>query len=323
MREPAFVSAVVYTRNEEQTVEQFLTRLDTFLGETFDAHEIIVVNDLSQDRTRDVLKRAADTIKGNLTLITLSRRHGLELGILAGLDRSVGDFVFELESTEEDFPLELLLELYKKACTGYDIVAASPSRTPLASRFFYKLVSQASYLDLNLSTETARVVSRRALNAMLNLREKVRYRKALYAFTGYARTQVTYEPKQSRSRRLNRETITLALDIMVSFSDWGLRVAHTLSFVFLAFSVGMGIYVGYNWAFRDVVEGWTTIMAMLSLGFSGIFFILGLHGEYITRILTEVQNRPLYTVLESVVIAAKSVKQPEHGAPAEREAESA
>ncbi|MNC27009.1 putative glycosyltransferase [compost metagenome] len=218
--------------------------------------------------------------------------------MMAGLNKSMGDFVFEIESLDLDFDVEILYEMYKTSTSkGFDIVAAASDQTGWKSRAFYKLINKVSYLNLSLSTETIRLVTRRALNAMQNLKEKVRYRKALYELTGYSKTLIHYKAvNKSHTRKVNRENISTAMDVLISFSNFGLRAAHILTFSFFVFSLLMGGYALYNYFFnKSVVEGWTTLMILMSLGFAGLFFIGGVIGEYISRILIEIQNRPFYS----------------------------
>jgi glycosyltransferase involved in cell wall biosynthesis len=221
VKEKVFVSAVLYVHNERDTVLEGLLKLDSKFNELFQNYEIIIVNDASNDGTMEVIRHNADKINSNMTVITLSRKHGVESGIMAGLIKSMGDFVFEFETTKNDFPLDLIHTIYKTALTGFDIVVASVSTgIPWTSKVFYKLVNKITYLQLDLRSESARMVSRRAMNAMLNLKEKVRYRKALYAYTGYSKKVIIYEPnsKHNSARAgLNRENISTAFDYQLFF----------------------------------------------------------------------------------------------------------
>ncbi|GLI09886.1 glycosyl transferase [Paenibacillus tyrfis] len=300
MKEQVFVSAVLYVHNEYETVRQGIIDLDLILGGMFQYYEIVVVNDASTDLTLEKIREVSKEVNGNMIVISLSRKHGIEKGMTAGLIKSMGDFVFEFETTKFDFSSDIIPNLYRTALTGFDIVVVSPSTgLPWTSKMFYKFVNKISYLELDLRTESTRVVSRRALNAMLNLKEKVRYRKALYAYTGYSKKVLTYQSliKQHSARSgINRENISTAFDVIVSFSNIGLKLSHYLSIVFLLFSLFMAGYALFNYFFnKNIVEGWTTLMILISFGFTGLFFIVGMLGEYISRILIEIQNRPSYT----------------------------
>jgi glycosyltransferase involved in cell wall biosynthesis len=298
VKEEVFVSAVVYVRDDQDSVVEGLGQIDSVFSDMYKNYEIILINDASNDQTLERAREIKERISGNLTIISLSRKHGIEKAMNAGLIKSIGDFVFEFESTKINYNLELIPQLFKKAQTGIDIVVASPSTgLPLTSKLFYKIINKVSYLQLDLRTESIRIVSRRALNAMLNLREKVRYRKALYAYSGYKKHVIDYAPlSMSKKSEINRENISTAFDVMVSFSNIGLKVSHYLSIIFLLFSLFMAGYAFYNYFFnQNVVEGWTTLMILISFGFTGLFFIVGMLGEYISRILIEIQNRPFYT----------------------------
>ncbi|MDQ0890933.1 glycosyltransferase involved in cell wall biosynthesis [Paenibacillus sp. V4I9] len=315
MKEQVFISAIVYVRDEENSVVDGLEQLNASLATTFKNYEIILINDASGDATLTNARKVIESILGNLTIINLSRPHGIEKAMNAGLVKSIGDFIFEIENINFDYSLEIIHSLFKTAISGNDIVAASPN-TGLSwpSKLFYKLINNFSYLKLDLKTESIRIVSRRALNAMLNLKEKVRYRKALYAYTGFKKYLIAYDPiykVKSDKSKLNRENISTAFDVIVSFSNIGLKISHYLSIAFLLFSLFMAGYALYNYFFnKNIVQGWTTLMILISFGFTGLFFIVGMLGEYISRILIEIQNRPFYTT--SSIEMYKPVKYVNH-----------
>ncbi|MFW5437709.1 glycosyltransferase [Paenibacillus apiarius] len=300
MKEQVFVSIVIYTHNDEATIQDTLINVDQAVDHAFKNYEIIVVNDCSEDNTLEIAREAIKYMRGDTSIINLSRKHGVEHAMMAGLNRSMGDFVYEIESAVIDYHIELIRDMFKTATKGgFDIVAATSGHISWKSKLFYKLLNKVSYLQLSLSTETVRLVTRRALNSMLSLKEKVRYRKALYEYTGYSKKLITYKSISKhnlKTKQLNRENVSLAIDALVSFSNFGLKMSHILSSLFFVFSIFMGSYALYNYFFnKSVVQGWTTLMILISFGFAGIFFIVGILGEYISRILVELQNRPFYS----------------------------
>jgi dolichol-phosphate mannosyltransferase len=305
VKHQAFVSLVLYVRNEGNTVAPFLREIDRVLDDTFEFHEIIVVDDASTDDTGEAAAEVARELSGSITILELARPHRVEAGIIAGLERAVGDFVFELESSRVDFELGLLREMFDLASTGIDIVGAGSQQESRRSKRFYRILNRFSNLGVELATERIRLVSRRALNAMLALKEKVRYRKALYALTGFPHRRLTYRPAESgrtTDRPLSRETAWLALDILLSFSSFGLRVAHILSLIFASFSILVILYtIGAYLFLEEVAAGWTTLMIVVSLGLAGLFLMLGIIGEYLARILVEVRGRPLYALRSAKV----------------------
>lgn len=310
MKEQVFVSVVLYVHNEQDLIKKALLNIDKTMSKTFYNYEIIVINDASNDLTLQEIRSASENIESTLIVLNLARKHGIEKAMMAGLIKSMGDFVYELEGSSIDFNFEKIVEMYQTALKGSDIVVLTPSLNPSwTSKMFYKLINKISYLNLDLTTETARLVSRRALNAMLNLKEKVRYRKALYSYTGYSKKSILYAPNNNvaaQVKKFNSENIGTAFDIIVSFSNLGLKFAHYLSIIFFVFSMFMGGYALYNYIFNAyVVQGWTTLMILISAGFAGLFFIVGMLGEYISRILIEIQDRPAYTTNSTEVIKSK------------------
>ncbi|MBI1910712.1 MAG: glycosyltransferase [Deltaproteobacteria bacterium] len=301
MKYQIFVSFIVYVHNGEGKAARFLKTCDSYLHNNFESYEIVLVNDGSTDNTIAEVESVMKDVKGNAILINLPWKHGVEPAMTAGLHRSVGDFVFERDNLEIDFSEELLVRLYETATLGFDIVSAAPN-APLSftSKMFYKFINRVSYVNLNMSSETIRLASRRSLNAMLNLKEKFRYRKALYLLTGYPNKSIAYEQipgYKGTKKRVEQENIDLALDVVIGFSNIGIKAIHLLSALLFLFSIGVAGFTIYNYLFvKDIVEGWASILLFLSSVFSGLFFILGILGEYILRILNEVKGRPYYTI---------------------------
>jgi polyisoprenyl-phosphate glycosyltransferase len=311
-----FVSVVVYTRDEPGAAAAFVQQFGPWLARRFSLYEIVLVDDASHSLSPAL--RTAEEHGVNVVAIELSRRHGVEPGIKAGLDRAMGDWVYELETAAVDFPPDLLLRMYESAGDGFDIVTASGDDGSRRSRLFYRFVNHYADLDTPLRTERVRLTSRRTLNAMLGMREKVRYRKALYAVLGHRREHLRYTPTSApRGRQLDRETSSLAFDILLSFSGFGLRLAHRLSLLFGAFSVSAIGYAVLVFVFKDgVIAGWTTLTVLISGGFAGLFLMLGVLGEYLARILVEVRGRPHYSIRSTAVHTPSGPNIPAQAPPA-------
>jgi len=302
MKEKPFISIVVYLHNHQDEIVDFLKIMDTTLNKNFEAYEFILVNDYSTDQTLERAKEAVKNVQSSVSIVNLTRKHDIEIAMLAGDDKSIGDYIFEMDSPIIDYPLELIFELYKIAITGYDIVAAVPNMpVKLSQRLFYKLINKLSHLDLSLTLESFRIISRRALNSILNITEKTRYRKGLHSYIGFSKTRIRYNKINDKSTIIERglsEKLSFGLDIIVSFTKLGLIIALYLSMILFLFSLSMGIYALYDYFFMENVAGtgWASTIAFLAIGFSGVFFILGMIANYASKILVEVQNRPLYNI---------------------------
>jgi len=222
MKEKKIISAVAYLYNDEETVLDFLKNLDGYLFEKFENYEIILVNDRSTDRTVEIIDKNKSALRSeSVIILNLAWHHGLEPAMLAGTEMSIGDYVFEFDSTSVDYTFETLNEIYDKAANGFDIVGAYPDGPQkTTSRLFYAFLKKVSYLNLELNTENLKIVSRRALNRVLDLREKTRYRKALYRYSGFPSASVKYSPVRTpeRVKRSLSERVTLSLFLSCGFS---------------------------------------------------------------------------------------------------------
>jgi polyisoprenyl-phosphate glycosyltransferase len=299
-REKRFISFVVCVGDEERTADTFLSELIRIAEEMFESWELIVVLNGSPDGTGRAIRETVKSSAG-VILITLAWRHDEELAMLAGTDFAIGDLIYEIESTYRDWPLEILATLYERCLAGNDIVSAAPDRPlSLGSKLFYYLLRKMSYLNLELTTEELRLVSRRSLNAVLSAKETTRYRKALYKSSGFPCATVTYKPLHEKRKRpqdglFNR--IGTAFDVLISFSSFGYNIGILFSILFLILSVGIGIFAIDRYLVRkEIASGWTTLSLFLSFGFSGIFLVLGLLGKYLSMALIELQQRSPYRV---------------------------
>lgn len=312
-KDPKVVSIVVRVHNDERRVASFLRTIDAYFAERFANYEFVVADDQSTDRTADVVAEVATELHGSLTLLRLANRHGRELSMVAALERAMGDFLFELEDVQIDYPLDVLGRMYDTALSGYDIVGATPKRLPIRLRVFYWLCNRLSRYEPGLTYEHIRVVSRRAVDAMVQLRERVRYREVLYRYTGYRQTRLTYEGT-GRWRFAGRDSLSFALDVLLSFTDAGVRTAHALSVLFLIGAGGGVIWTIVRSLLSDSLPPWwMDIGIMLALGFGGVYLLLGIIGEYLARILAEVRSRPLYTLDKTqslVVTPTESAREP-------------
>jgi len=301
MKEKNFVSLVVCVRNDENYIVDFIKKIDEFLYSNFDSFEIIIVNNCSTDNTILQIKNINKDLHSNIVVINLSWVHDIEQAMLAGSQLAIGDYVYEFDLPILDFPVHFMKDIYDKSMTGCDIVGAIPrNRVSFISKIFYKVLNKFSYLNLDLKTERFHLISRRALNKAMDLKEKFRYRKALYKYSGYLYSFVEYEA-DGVSIATNKKTffqrLSLAVMILFSFSDVGLKISIFFSIFFLLISVLIGAYSLFVYFyFNFVVQGWTTTMLFLSFSFSGIFFVLVILGKYLTMIMEHLQNRPDYFV---------------------------
>lgn len=298
-KEKNFISVVAYLKNNENDIQNFALKLDELLKDKFEAYEFVFVNDNSDDKTKSKLKEISDSLNGNVVVIDLAYSHGLEVAMLAGVDFAIGDFVFEFDTVKINYNLEDVLNIYYKSLEGFDIVAATPKDLKSkSSKIFYSLLNSVSYRKMDLTTEVFRVVSRRALNRVLKNKEKLRYRKALYHYSGFNTFIYQYQTINGEKIDSNlslKEKINLGLDVLVNFSDIGIKIAINISILFLMITIFTLGYTVYSYFTVDKIQsGWTTMMLFMSISFSGIFFVLAILAKYMTITMTEIKDRPSY-----------------------------
>ena len=295
MKSHKFVSVVIRCRNAEHRIPRFLAAVDDHFNERFDAYEIVVVDDASSDRSTEVVKTVAPTLHCPVSVVQLAHFHGVESAMVAGLDRAMGDFVFEFDDTYLDYPFEVLDRMYDSAVNGFDVVAAAPDRLGWGLRAFYAVCNRFSRIQPPLSYERLRVSSRRALDAMLHQRERIRDRQVLYRYTGYRYLRLDYPADRSAGHR-PRTSLRFGLDVFFSFTDAGVRISRAL-FLFFAVVAAVAIvlsiiaYINDRETPSDLV-----IASIIAVGFAGLYFGLAVVGEYAARILAEVRSRPIYTM---------------------------
>jgi glycosyltransferase involved in cell wall biosynthesis len=295
VKQHKFISVVIRCHNAQQRIPSFLATVDNHFNERFDAYEIVVVDDASSDRSTEAVKAVAPTLHCALSLVELAHFHGIEAAMVAGLDRAMGDFVFEFDDTFTDYPFEVLDRMYESAVSGFDVVAAAPSNLGWGLRAFYAVCNWFSGIQPPLSYERLRVSSRRALDAMLHQRERIRDRQVLYRYTGYRYLRLEYPADRSAGHRPTT-SLRFGLDVFFSFTDAGVRISRALFLFFTAVSA-LSIVASIIAFVSDKETPWELVItAILAVGFAGLYFVLAVVGEYAARILAEVRSRPIYTM---------------------------
>ncbi len=302
-KEANFVSVIGYLHDGEHCVQDFLKKVDGVMRTHFFQYEIILVDDCCRDKSvenvRSFVDQNAQTIP--VTIVTMSVRQGVELAMNAGVDLAIGDFLFEFDSLEIDYDPNLIFEAYQKALSGYDIVSVGPkSNRNLSSSFFYKVFNASSGSRYPIQTDVFRVLSRRAINRVHAISPTPAYRKAAYAASGL-KAYAMREESIPHMRDVNESLrFSLAVDSLVLYTNAGYKlscgIAGLMLFAtLLEFVYTLVIYLGGG----KPIEGWTTTMLVLTLGFFGVFLILAIVLRYLT-LLVDLTFRHQRYLVESV-----------------------
>lgn len=300
-KEKNFVSAVVYVHNNENELGDFIDRLYKQLEDNFLKFEIICVNDSSSDDSIAVVKeKASGLAKGVISIINMSFYQGLELSMNAGVDLSIGDFVFEFDSVASETPVEKLMDVYFKSLKGYDIVSLSPVETAgIDSKLFYDLFNSCSNKNYNINTESYHIISRRAINRCQSLSKTIPYRKAVYADCGLKIANIKADFKMSSAERNRNKRIDTAIDALILFTSAATKMNLYIMGLFMLACIAVVTYVVYIYISGDPVSGWTTTMLFMSFGFLSIFVVLAIMMKYMSVIIDLVFKNKTY-VTESI-----------------------
>lgn len=311
MPDRGLVSVVVPVFNEEDNVSVFHERM-TSVADTLRALELdlelIFVDDGSTDDSLPRLLRIADA-DDRVKIVKLARNFGHQVAITAGMDHARGDCVVVIDADLQD-PPEVIPRMVEKWREGHDVVYGVRSRRAGESTLklatasaFYRILRAMTKVDIPVDVGDFRLMSRRATDQLKGMREQDRFVRGLVSWIGFDQTGVEYEREArfaGETKYPFRKMFKFALDGITSFSTVPLRLATWLgyaasvfAFVYLA-SVFVQKWMG------QTVDGWATIMvAMLFLGGTQLI-CLGIMGEYLGRIFTEIKGRPLYVVEEVV-----------------------
>ena len=301
-KEKNFISAVVYIHNAEDQVPGFLSAIIKALEDNFEHSEMICVNDASNDGSYEAIKAVSEAADStSISIINMSYYHGLELSMNAGVDLSIGDFVFEFDSTTLDFNPELISKVYHRSLEGFDIVSASPDKhEKLSSRLFYQVFNRFAPFPYEMATERFRILSRRVINRIGSMNRVILYRKALYMNCGLKTDTLRYLPQESkaskhRDRQEHSYRSRLAVDSLILFTQLGYRFSMVMTMLMMAMSLFVVAYTLVTYLTLHPVAGWTTTILFLSISFFGLFGVLTVIIKYLQLLVDTVFKRKHYS----------------------------
>ncbi len=303
------LSVVVPMYNEAANTGAFFGRVVPVLEGLQLSYEIICVDDGSTDATmaRLLEHRARNPA---IKLLRLSRNFGKDIALSAGIDRACGRAVIPIDADLQD-PPELIPAMVAKWREGYEVVFGQrdsrvgdtlPKR--VTAKMFYRLMERMTDVPIPRDTGDFRLIDRRVVDALGRLGERTRFMKGLFAWVGFKQIAIRYEREPRRAGHTNWSYWRLwnfAIDGITSFSSLPLKVwsyfgliVSALAFIYAAYLALLTIVKGV------VVPGYASLMVVV-LFLGGIQLItLGVIGEYLARVYSEVKGRPLYLVSESV-----------------------
>ena len=303
------ISAVVPFLNEAATLPVLFAELEQQLGALGLPWELVLVDDGSRDESLEVVRSQLEQRPQlKATVLSLSRNFGKEAALTAGLQASRGDVVVPLDADLQD-PPELIGAMLEQWRQGFDVVyavrrrrAGESSTKRLTAFGFYRLMGRLSSTAIPADTGDFRLMDRCVVDALLQLPERSRFMKGLFAWVGFRQSAISYDRDARQGGESNWNYWKLwnfALDGITSFSRVPLQVlsGSGVAIACLALLYG-GWMVLRTLVFGIDLPGYASLMtAVLFLG--GVQLIgLGMLGEYLGRVFEEVKARPLYLVRE-------------------------
>jgi len=314
------VTIIIPAYNEEESLEALLVKLDELAATEPDYDfEFLFVNDGSRDGTHDVLVRMAAQ-DARVAYVSLSRNFGKESAMLAGFDYARGDCAVVMDA-DLQHPPYVVSEMLRHWAEGYDDVYArrrTRGRESWLRRrltlLFYRLQSRWTRFDIQQNVGDFRLIDRRCIDALRQMRETERYTKGLFSWIGYRKKEILFDQEERRyghSHWSYMQLVSLAIEGITNFTTAPLRLATMLGFL-----TGLGaiVYLIYTLVkvllYGDPVAGYPTLICvMLFLG-SVQLICLGIIGEYLGCIFNESKRRPNYLVSETSY--EKGLNEPEN-----------
>ncbi|TCO65189.1 glycosyltransferase involved in cell wall biosynthesis [Actinocrispum wychmicini] len=306
-REHVRLSVVVPCFNEEHGLAHLHEELSAVLSEVTTDFEVVLVDDGSTDQTLSRMRELA-AADPHVRYVALSRNFGKESAMLAGLSEAKGD-VIAIMDADLQHPPELLGQMVELLGKGFDQVVARRDRKgegkvrKLSSKAYYKMMNRLVDVRLRDGEGDFRVMSRRAVDALLSLGEYNRFSKGLFAWIGFDTAVIDYENRERRtgsSKWTFGKLLNYGIDGVVSFNNRPLRLAVWIGLIVTLLAFAYAGYVIIDTMISGIdAPGYATLMVGIA-GIGGLqLLFLGIVGEYVGRIYYESKRRPHFLVKET------------------------
>lgn len=303
------LSIIIPVYFNEKNLENLYKQLRLILDNINYEYELIFVDDGSEDKSYELLKRMRKADK-NINLIKLCRNFGSHVAILSGLSNCSGDYATVISADLQDPPIIIknMLEKISNSSDSKVVLAVRADRMEskiqkFLSNTYYKLMKKFALKNMPLGGFDCFLIDRDVVNQIKKIKEKNTSIMGLILWLGY-KTEIVEYIRQEREEGVSRWTLSkkikLFIDSFLSFSYFPIRFMSLLGIVLFFVGIIGVFFLVYNKFHNGIVEGWTSIVILL-ICFSGIQMLtLGVIGEYLWRTLDETKNRPIYIIEETL-----------------------
>ncbi len=299
------LSVVIPLYNEQDIIPELYQRLSLSVSQVTTDYELIFINDGSIDLTLANLIEITRT-DSRVKYISLSRNFGHQIAVTAGLEHSKGKAVVIIDGDLQD-PPELIPKLYEKYKDGFEVVYAKRKRRKgeslfkkITARLFYRLMKRITSFDIPVDVGDYRLIDHKIVEYLKQMPEQNKFLRGQIAWLGFRQTFVEFERDSRKSGRSGYsfgKMIRFAFDGITAFSNSPLRLVTNLGILFSLVAFVVILYALYShFILHQTITGWTSLI-ISSMFIGGVQLLsVGIIGEYISRINTNVRNRPLYII---------------------------
>lgn len=308
------LSVVSPCYDEEDSVVELCRRLtEVCKVQVADSYEIVLVDDGSTDATRSIIAACCEA-DPHIVGVVLSRNHGHQLALSAGLQVCRGERILVVDADLQD-PPELLADMMKlmddeKADVVYGQRCERRGESTfkrLSAHLFYRLLNSVVDVKIPVDTGDFRLMSRRMLDELNRMPEQHRFIRGMVSWIGFRQVPIKYERHErfaGVTKYPLKKMLRFAFDAVSGFSIAPLRLATYLGFCCSALGMLFLGYTAYSYLSGIAIQGWTTLMTVVLILGSGQLFVLGLIGEYLGRLYLQSKNRPLF-IIQDVLRASQ------------------
>ncbi|MBE6811767.1 MAG: glycosyltransferase family 2 protein [Ruminococcaceae bacterium] len=306
------VALIIPCYNEADVLELLRTELYRVCNplQNFD-FEFVFVNDGSKDETLNIIKRFAETDK-RCKFISFSRNFGKEAAMLAGMQYAVhADYIGIIDADLQHSP-DLIPEMIE-ACEkeGYDVAAARRSDREgeealksALSGAFYKVINKVSEININDSAQDFRIMKQKVVQSILSMPERIRFSKGIFTWVGFNTKWFSHENRERAAGETKwsiRKLAKYALDGILGYTTSPLRLALWFGVLLCVVGVGVGIYAVVRRFVCDelLMQSFVTLYSVLFMLVGIVLAVIGILGEYLARVYTEIKGRPVYIISET------------------------
>ena len=303
------ISIIVSVYNEEEVLFEFYRETIKVLLLIYNPYEIIFVNDGSVDGSRGILFKIAKDDE-NVKVVHFSRNFGHEAAMIAGIDNASGDYLVCMDA-DLQHPPTLLPEMLRKFESGYDIInmvrtvnKSAGIIKNITSSMFYKVINRLSDIHLVSNASDFFGISKRVADVLRNnYREKTRFLRGYVQNVGFNTVNIEYEARKryaGESKYSIKKLFRFSMNTIMTFSNLPLKLGIYAGSMAAFLAIIMMIYTIVSFIRVGTPSGYATTICLICFMFSVLFFIVGIIGEYLGLILSEIKDRPIYIVEEKI-----------------------